>query len=63
VTLIQGTVNSQLDGQPAHVFHHGENWAEPPGTHHLATENTSATEPAKLLVRLRRDHRRTAERR
>jgi quercetin dioxygenase-like cupin family protein len=45
VTLVEGTVNSQLDGQPAHVFHHGENWAEEPGAHHLATENTSATEP------------------
>jgi hypothetical protein len=45
VTLVEGTVNSQLEGQPAHVFHHSENRPEPLGAHHLATENTSATEP------------------
>jgi hypothetical protein len=32
------------------VYHQGENWSEQPGAHHLATENTSPTEPAKLLV-------------
>jgi quercetin dioxygenase-like cupin family protein len=41
---------SELEGQPAHVYHRGENWSEPPGAHHLTTENTSPTEPAKLLV-------------
>ena len=48
--VLEGTVNSQLEGQPPHVYHQGENWSEPPGAHHLATENTSETEPAKLLV-------------
>ncbi len=48
--VLEGAVSSQLEGQPAHVYHQGENWAEPPGAHHLATENTSSTEPAKLLV-------------
>jgi quercetin dioxygenase-like cupin family protein len=48
--VLEGTVNSQLEGEPAHVYHQGENWSEPPGAHHLATENASATEPAKLLV-------------
>jgi quercetin dioxygenase-like cupin family protein len=48
--VLEGTVSSQLEGQPAHVYHRGENWSEPPGAHHLATENTSPTEPAKLLV-------------
>jgi quercetin dioxygenase-like cupin family protein len=48
--VLEGTVNSQLEGQPPHVYHQGENWSEPPGAHHLTTENTSATEPAKLLV-------------
>ena len=32
------------------MYHQGENWSEQPGAHHLATENTSPTEPAKLLV-------------
>jgi quercetin dioxygenase-like cupin family protein len=48
--VLEGAVSSQLEGQPAHVYHQGENWSEPPGAHHLATENTSPTEPAKLLV-------------
>ncbi|AKK30031.1 cupin domain-containing protein [Mycobacterium sp. EPa45] len=48
--VLQGTISSELEGQPAHVYHRGENWSEPPGAHHLATENTSSTDPAKLLV-------------
>jgi quercetin dioxygenase-like cupin family protein len=48
--VLDGAVNSQLEGQPAHVYHQGENWSEPPGAHHLITENASATEPAELLV-------------
>jgi quercetin dioxygenase-like cupin family protein len=48
--VLEGAVSSQLEGEDAHVYHQGENWSEPPGAHHLATENTSPTEPAKLLV-------------
>ena len=48
--VLEGAVSSQLEGEPAHVYHQGENWSEQPGAHHLATENTSPTEPAKLLV-------------
>ena len=48
--VLQGTVSSQLEGEPPHVYRQGENWSEQPGTHHLATENTSRTEPAELLV-------------
>jgi quercetin dioxygenase-like cupin family protein len=48
--VLEGAVSSQLEGEPAHVYHQGENWSEQPGAHHLATENTSQTEPAKLLV-------------
>lgn len=48
--VVEGAVSSQLEGEPAHVYHQGDNWTERPGAHHLATENTSSTEPAKLLV-------------
>lgn len=48
--VLEGTVSSQLEGEAAHVYHQGENWSEQPGAHHLATENLSPTEPAKLLV-------------
>jgi quercetin dioxygenase-like cupin family protein len=48
--VLEGAVSSQLEGQPARLYHQGENWYEQPGVHHLVTENTSPTEPAKLLV-------------
>lgn len=48
--VLEGSVSSQLEGQPARVYHQGENWSEQPGAHHLATDNTSTTEAAKLLV-------------
>lgn len=48
--VLEGTVSSQLEGEPARVYHQGDNWSEQPGAHHLATENTSPTDPAKLLV-------------
>jgi quercetin dioxygenase-like cupin family protein len=48
--VLEGTVRSQLDGEPMRTYHQGENWVEQPGAHHVLTENTSPTEPAKLLV-------------
>lgn len=48
--VLEGTISSRLDGEPARVYHQGEDWSEPPGAHHLATENTSSSEPAQLLV-------------
>jgi len=48
--VLDGTVRSQLEGEPARLYHQGENWAEQPGAHHLSTENASATDPARLLV-------------
>src|SRR5262249_21747168 len=48
--VLEGTVRSQLAGEPVHTYHQGQNWVEPPGAHHLLTENTSRTKPAKLLV-------------
>lgn len=48
--VLEGTVRSQLEGEPMRTYHQGENWTEQPGAHHLATENASPTQPAKLLV-------------
>jgi quercetin dioxygenase-like cupin family protein len=48
--VLEGTVRSQLAGKPATTYHQGENWVEQPGAHHVLTENTSRTKPAKLLV-------------
>ncbi|MEU6041782.1 cupin domain-containing protein [Actinomadura sp. NPDC047616] len=48
--VLQGTVRSRLEGEPMRTYRQGENWIERPGAHHVATENVSNTEPAKLLV-------------
>jgi quercetin dioxygenase-like cupin family protein len=48
--VLEGDISSKLNDEPARTFHQGENWVELPGTHHVATENPSRTEPAKLLV-------------
>jgi quercetin dioxygenase-like cupin family protein len=48
--VLEGTVRSQLAGEPVRTYHQGQNWVEQPGVHHLLTENTSRTKPAKLLV-------------
>ncbi len=48
--VLDGGVRSQLAGQPVQTYRAGENWVEPPGAHHVLTENISSTQPAKLLV-------------
>ncbi|WSM57807.1 cupin domain-containing protein [Streptomyces sp. NBC_01707] len=48
--VLEGTMRSQLAGEPVRTYHQGENWVEEPGAHHVLTENTSKTKPAKLLV-------------
>jgi len=48
--VISGTIRSQLEGEPARVYHAGETWSEAPGAHHTTSENASTTEPAELLA-------------
>lgn len=48
--VISGAIRSQLEGEPARVYHPGETWSETPGAHHTISENASATEPAELLA-------------
>lgn len=43
-------MRSALDDKPVGTYRQGENWVEPPGTHHVLTENTSQTDRARLLV-------------
>lgn len=50
VYVLQGAVRSQLTGEPVRRYIEGQDWVEAPGSHHLLTENTSPTKPAKLLV-------------
>jgi quercetin dioxygenase-like cupin family protein len=48
--VISGAVRSQLEGEPARIYHAGETWSEAPGAHHTISENASATESAELLA-------------
>lgn len=48
--VLKGTVRSKLGDKPVTTYHQGENWVEQPGAHHVLTENTSPTQPARLLV-------------
>jgi quercetin dioxygenase-like cupin family protein len=48
--VLEGTVRSQLGSEPARTYRQGENWVEPPDSHHVLAENASRTQPAKLLV-------------
>jgi len=48
--VLEGSVTSQLEGQPPHTYMQGETWYEAPRVHHLVTRNASTTQPAKLVV-------------
>ncbi|MUL77132.1 cupin domain-containing protein [Mycolicibacterium sp. CBMA 226] len=48
--VISGAIRSQVEGEPARVYHAGETWSERPGAHHVISENASTTEPAELLA-------------
>lgn len=48
--VLEGTITSQLEGQPPHTYHEGDSWYEPPRIHHLISRNSSSTRPATLLV-------------
>jgi len=48
--VISGAIRSQIEGEPARIYHAGETWSEAPGAHHTVSENASTTEPAELLA-------------
>jgi quercetin dioxygenase-like cupin family protein len=50
VYVLQGTIRSQLGGQPVMTYTAGQSFFEPDGSTHLFAENTSTTEPAKILA-------------
>ncbi|WP_210482849.1 cupin domain-containing protein [Microvirga antarctica] len=55
--VLEGSVRSQLDGQPMRTYQAGEGWTEFPGARHLITQNTSTSVPARLLVTFVSDDR------
>jgi quercetin dioxygenase-like cupin family protein len=48
--VLSGTIRSQIDEQPAKIYHAGEGFYEDPGAQHRVSENASANEPASLLA-------------
>lgn len=48
--VLEGSVVSQVKGEPAITYKAGEYWYEAAGSEHLVSKNASATRPAKLLV-------------
>jgi quercetin dioxygenase-like cupin family protein len=48
--VLAGTIRIKLNDEPTRTCCEGESWFEEASTHHLLAENTSATEPAKLLA-------------
>ena len=50
VYVLEGTIRSQLGGQPVMTYTKGQSFFEPDGSTHLFAENASLTEPAKILA-------------
>lgn len=48
--VVAGDIRSQVEGDPARIYHAGDSWSEAPGAHHRISENASATRPARLLA-------------
>ena len=48
--VLEGSVRSQVEGGPEHIYKQGESWSEAPGAHHVVSGNASDTQPAKFLV-------------
>ncbi len=48
--VLEGAIRSQVNGEPARVYHVGESWYEAPGAHHRVSANASKTKPARLLA-------------
>ena len=48
--VLEGSVHSEVKGGASGTYHAGQTWFEPPGAVHLVAENTSPTEPARLVV-------------
>jgi quercetin dioxygenase-like cupin family protein len=48
--VLAGNIRIKLDGEPTRICREGDSWFEAPNTHHLLAENSSTTEPAKVLA-------------
>lgn len=48
--ILEGSIENQVDPEPAKTYHPGDFFYEPPMHVHRQFKNLSATEPAKVLV-------------
>lgn len=49
-TVLEGSIRSQVNDDPAKIYKAGESFSEMPGDRHSVSENGSKTKPAKLLA-------------
>lgn len=49
-TVLEGAINSAVNGGPVVTYRAGESFSENPGDRHDVSSNASAAEPAKLLA-------------
>jgi quercetin dioxygenase-like cupin family protein len=54
--VAEGTIESQVKGQPLGTFTAGQTFYEPPNGVHVVSRNPSKTKPAKLLAYFLCDH-------
>ncbi len=50
--VAEGTLRTQVKGEPEMTYHAGESFYEAPNGVHLVSANASATEPARLMAYL-----------
>jgi quercetin dioxygenase-like cupin family protein len=48
--VLSGTIRSQVEGESSRTFGPGDGFYEDPGSHHVVSENASATETASMLA-------------
>jgi len=54
--VVEGTLRTQVKGEPEMTYKAGESFYESPNGVHLISANASSTEPAKLIAYLICDH-------
>ena len=54
--VVEGTLRTQVKGQPEAIYNAGESFYEAPNGVHIVSANVSATEPAKFMAYFVCDH-------
>lgn len=54
--VVEGTLRTQVKGEPEMIYKAGDSFYEAPGGVHLVSANASSTEPAKFIALMICDH-------